>query len=88
MVTDPSAVRIQRALPHQSVMGVSAPNPVAMKDFAATVTRMGLTRDELILFAQSPVTGPAYEFGDKRLRYSASKKRWFVRQVVEAHFPA
>ena len=86
MVTDPSAVRIQRVLPHQSIMGVSTPNPVAMQRFADTITRMGLTVDELILFAQSPVTGPNYEFGDKRVRYSASKKRWFVRCVVEAHF--
>lgn len=81
---------ILRLLPHHSMMGVTTPNPMSMGAFAERVARTSLTRDHLINFAEGPFgkDGPAYEFGDKRLRYSASKKRWFVRQVIEAHFPA
>ncbi len=77
---------ISRGLPRHTSMGPGADNPVELQRFADYVSTTTLTVEDLLAYADSAYDGPSYEFGDKRVRYSANKCRRFVRNAVGAHF--
>ncbi len=78
---------ILRGLPRHTRMGIWADDPDGMRHFAAFAIGTGLTRSDLLAYADSPVRhNGCHEEGDKRNRYIDQKHRRFVRNVVEAHF--